>query len=182
MDSFLLAHKKEFDVIVLHAQSEFAQLRTGRATPAMVEGLMVEAYGAKAALKSLAAITCPEPRTILISPWDPGILKDIERALGINGMNAAASTDGVRVSLPLPTEEHRVAMVKILKEKVEAQRVKLRQLRDKIRESIQSKAKTKELTEDDKHRLLKELDLEIKKLTDNLDGLAKKKEQEIMTV
>lgn len=182
MDPILLAHKKEFDAVIEHAKSEFAQLRTGRATPAMVEGLLVEAYGAKSALKSLASITCPEPRTILVSPWDRAILKDIERAIGNNGMNAVASADGVRVTLPLPTEEHRVAMVKILKEKVEVQRVRFRQLRDKIRESIQSKAKTKELTEDDKHRLLKELDGETGKLSEMLEELARKKEQEIMTV
>lgn len=182
MDQFFLPYKKDFEEALEHARLELSQLRTGRATPAMVEGLMVEVYGAKSTLKSIASITCPEPRTIMIQPWDRTILKDIERALGSQSMTVVSSTDGMRVTLPMPTEEHRTAMVKVLKEKGEQERVKVRLLRDKIRDAIQGKTKNKELTEDDKYRLFKELDLEIDTLTETLEHMAKKKQQEIMTI
>ncbi len=182
MDPFFRSDQRLFDDMFEHAVRECAQLRTGRATPAMVEGLMIEAYATKTALKGLASISCPDPRTILIQPWDRSLVKDIERSLGAVGMNGRVSGERITVVLPMPTEQDRKAMVKTLKEKIEASKVSMRKLRDNIRERITKHHKTGELTEDDKYRLYKELDEMVRDLQEKLAQLEGKKEQEILTI
>ena len=182
MDPLIQKHQNAFQDVLDHAQQEAQQLRTGRASPAMVETLMVEAYGAKTVLKGIASISCPDPRSIAIQAWDRSILKDIERALGTANMNVRVGGDTITVVLPMLTEEDRKAMVKVLNAKMEAERIKLRKVREEVREEITKQEHDGSLTEDDKYRLYKELDECVKTYQEKLGSLEGKKEQEIMTV
>ncbi len=182
MDSFFAAYQKSFADVLEHARQEASQLRTGRASPALVEGLVIEAYGTKTPLKGLASISCPEPKTITIQPWDRTIVKDIERVLGAHGMTARIAGDVITVTLPLFTEQDRRGIVKILNGKMEEMWVRLRKTREEIRDRIMKESKDGTLTEDDKYRLLKELDEEVRRVQNDIAELETKKTAEIMTI
>lgn len=182
MEEMLESHKEEFEQALAHLKDELATLRVGRANPVMVENILVEAYGTKTPIKQLASITTPAIRTILIQPWDKNIIKGIERAIveaaiGINPVNEGQQ---IRLTIPPLTEESRKELVKSMGEKVEKVRITIRQIRDKIKEEIIKKEKEKEITEDDKYDLIKELDELTKDYNDQIKEIGEKKEKEIM--
>lgn len=176
--------KNEFVAIVDHCKKEVATLRTGRATPALVEHVMVEAYGVKTPLAQLASLSVPDPKTLIIQPWDKNILKDIERGIGASNLGLSPVVDGdrIRLSLPPMTEETRKQLVKVLKEKLEASRTSLRRLRDHVRDTIIAKEKEKALSEDDRYRAQRELDEYTHEIQREIEQLVAQKEKEIMTV
>jgi ribosome recycling factor len=184
MNKYIQAKQVEFSKTVDFFKKDIAGLRTGRANPSILDGVLVEAYGAKTALVGLASISVPEARSIVVSPWDKNIIKDIEKAivaadLGINPVNEGAQ---IRLVVPQLTEENRKELVKKLSEKMETSRISLRQTRDEIKEAIEAAFKNKELSEDDKFRFIKELDEEIARQNDELKKIKDKKEEEIMTI
>ena len=177
-------YQADFDKAFENLKSELTTLRVGRANPAMVENILVEAYGSKTPLKQVASITVPEARTILIQPWDKNIGKDIEKAIiaaniGLSPVNEGAQ---IRLSIPQLTEENRLELVKSLGEKLEKTRIGLRQIRDRVKDEITKQEKNKEITQDDKYNLQKKLDELVKKFNDQIKVLGEKKEQEIMTL
>lgn len=178
------AKKNEFGAIVDHYKKEVATLRTGRATPALVEHVMVEAYGVKTPLPQIASLSVPDPKTLIIQPWDKNVLKDIERGIVASNLGLSPVVDGDRVRLTLApmTEETRKQLVKILKEKLEASRTSLRRLRDHVRDTITAKEKEKALSEDDRYRVQRELDEYTHEIQAQLQQSAEQKEKEIMTV
>lgn len=178
------AKKTEFLAIIDHYKKELATLRTGRATPTLVEHVLVEAYGVKTPLAQLASLSAPDPRTLIIQPWDKNILKDIERGITASNIGLAPIIDGdrVRLSLPSLTEETRKQLVKVLKEKLEASRNNLRRLRDQIRETIIVNEKEKTISEDERYRVQRELDEYTTEIQKQLQTVAEQKEKEIMTI
>lgn len=184
MNQYVKTKQADFIKAIDFFKKDIASLRTGRANPAMLDGLYVEAYGDKNALVGLASISVPEARSIVITPWDKAITKDIEKAiaaadLGINPVNEG---DKIRLVVPRLTEENRKELVKKLSEKMETARVALRQVRDQIKESIEEAFSGKALSEDDKFRFFKELDEETARQNDELKKIKEKKEEEIMTI
>ncbi len=136
MNQYTQAKQADFIKAIDFFKKDISSLRTGRANPAMLDGVVVDAYGAKTALVGLASISVPEARSIVISPWDKNIAKDIEKAivaadLGINPVNEG---DKIRLVVPQLTEENRKELVKKLSEKMETARIALRQIRDQIEE------------------------------------------------
>lgn len=184
MNNYIQAKQNDFSKTVDFFKKDIAGLRTGRANPGILDGILVEAYGAKTALVGLASISVPEARSILITPWDKTVAKDIEKAivaanLGINPVNEGGK---IRLVAPQLTEENRKELVKKLNEKMETSRISLRQTRDEIKETIEAAFKRKSLNEDDKFRFFKELDEEISRQNDELKRIKDKKEEEIMTI
>lgn len=176
--------RQEFEKQIAHFREELSRLRTGRAHAALVENLPIEAYGTVSPLLQLGSISIPDARTILISPWDASILKDIEKAITLAHVGAQPVNDGsaIRLSLPSLTEENRKSIVKLLKERTEKTRIAVRGLRDEVKESIVSAHKKKELTDDDKFQQLKKLDEITREFTDMIEGICRTKEEDIMSL
>lgn len=184
MNKYIQAKQGDFLKVIEFFKKDIASLRTGRANPSILDGVLVEAYGAKTPLVGLASIAVPEARSIVISPWDKNIVKEVEKAIVAAGLGLSPVNEGDKIRLVVPqlTEENRKELVKKLSEKMEAGRVSLRQTRDEIKESIEAAFKDKEISEDDKFRFVKELDEEIARRNDELKKIKDKKEEEIMTI
>lgn len=170
-----------------HMAHEFAGVRTGKASPALVEGLdvAVSSYGSNMKLKALAVITTPEPRTIMIQPFDPSTVGDIEKAIRENGkLGLNPVSDGKLIRLPIPelTEERRVGLVKVIKQMAEESRISVRQHRKEGMDAAKKMKADGVLTEDQMH----DLEAEIQEITDKyikeIDQQLADKEKEVMTV
>ncbi len=150
--------------IIDHLNHELQGLRTGRANPAIVEELAVEAYGGKTPLLELAAISAPEPRLIVIQPWDPNLVRDIERAISQSPLGINPIVDGKTIRLPFPamTEARRLEMLKVVNEKGEAAKVSIRSLREDVIKQLRKSEKDGTLSED-------MLEIELKKLQTAVD-------------
>ena len=184
MNKYIQAKQGDFSKMIDFFKKDIASLRTGRANPGVLDGILVEAYGAKTPLVGLASITVPEARSIVVSPWDKNITKEVEKAItaAALGLNPVNEGDKIRLVVPQLTEENRKELVKKLSEKMETGRISLRQTRDEIKEAIEAGFKNKEMSEDDKFRFIKELDEEVSRRNDELKKIKEKKEEEIMTI
>ncbi len=177
--------KAKFQQALSHFQEELKKVRTGRAHPGMLDGVMVEAYGTPMPLIQVATVTAPEGQLLQITPFDPNNLQAISSAIRDNpslGLNPADDGRVVRVPIPPLTEERRRELAKTLSGKVEECMISMRNVRhEALREADNSK-KDKTITEDDYTSIKKELDELINKHKAEVDALAKAKEQEIMKV
>ncbi len=172
--------KKAIEAVRKEAQS----VRTGRASPALVEGLEVDAYGTPTPLIQLGQISAPEPRLIVIQPWDKSLLKAIEKAIIGSDLGLTPNSDGtlIRLQIPMLTEERRKDLVKQLHKKVEEGRVEIRTLRRHAQDELRTKTKGAGVSADDEKRLEQQL----QKLTDiyiqAADEIGSSKEKEILAV
>lgn len=184
MNQYIQTKQADFIKAIDFFKKDISSIRTGRANPSMLDGIFVEAYGTKTALVGLASINVPEARSIVVTPWDKTIAKDIEKAIAAAnlGVNPVNEGDKIRLVVPQLTEENRKELVKKLNEKMETARIALRQIRDQIKDSIETAFKDKAMSEDDKFRFIKELDEETAKQNDALKNIKEKKEEEIMTI
>ena len=176
--SFLKKKLKEIDE---HLKKELAGIRAGRATPAILDAVLIESYGAKLAVKELANILVEDAKTLKIAPWDATQTKNIEKAIvAANlGLSISVGDAGIRVTFPELTAERRQAILKTAKEKLEQAKVALRQERDRIWKDIQEKEKAGGMGEDEKFRLKNELQKEVAAAGKNFDGQFDKKEKEL---
>jgi ribosome recycling factor len=165
-------------------EEDLNSIRTGRANPALVEKVQVDYYGTPTYLQQLANIGVPEPRLLLIRPFDPSTLKDIERAIQASDLGLTPNSDGkaIRLSLPPLTEERRFELVKIVKNRVEEARVAIRNVRRDSIKDLREFETEKMISEDD----LKRGEDELQKITDEfieeVNGTGDRKENEIMEV
>lgn len=162
-------------------KKEFAGLRTGQASPAVLDGIKVESYGALAPISQVGSIALEGARSLFVSVWDKSQIKAVEKAISDAnlGLGTQATEDGVRVTFPELTTETRETLKKTAKKKLEDARVSVRQEREEIWDDIQKKEKDSELTEDDKFRLKDELQKRIDSANKDLDALGDRKEKEI---
>jgi ribosome recycling factor len=173
MDSALEAMRREFTVV-----------RTGKASPALLDTIRVDAYGSKMPINQVATVSVPEPRLMVLQPWDKGLLSAIEKAIMASELGLNPSSDGnvLRVPVPALNEERRREMVKLLHKLAEEGRVAVRHARHEANKAIKAQEQAHEIGEDDARRQLDE----IQKLTDEyiarVDALLKTKEQEVMEV
>ncbi len=160
---------------------EYRGLRTGRASPAVLDNVSIVAYGTPVPLKQVAAISVEDPRSIRVQPYDAGLLKDIERAIASAnlGLGVAADSSGVRVSFPDLTGERRIEMIKMAKQKLEEARTTMRVVRDDVWKEIQEREREGTLTEDDKYSLKDELQKKIDKANKELEKAFEAKEKEM---
>lgn len=174
--------KPEFEKTFKFLETEIAKLHTGRANPALVEDIEVNAFGSKFALKQLGAILSPQSNQIVIQPWDISYIEPIEKAISQSGlgMSAVVDKDIIRLNLPLLTEEYRQVLVKTLNEKAEQTRKTIRHWRELVWNEIQQSEKEKKISEDDKFRGKDELQKVIDDYTEKIKNLIEKKKKELI--
>ncbi len=162
---------------------DLAQVRTGRATPALLDAILVEAYGSKLSIRELASIGIEDPRTLRVSPYDPSLVKNIEQAVtSANlGLSVAVDERGVRVSFPSLTAERRGEMVKIARTKLEEARVSLRNERDMVWNAIQKMEKEGKMGEDEKFRAKDEMQKFTDEANKHFEEQMERKEKEILS-
>lgn len=184
MNQYLEKSKNKFLTAVDHIKKDIGSIRTGRATPAILENITVEAYETKTPLNQLASITTPEPRMLMVQPWDKSIIKEIEKSIRLQNPALNPVNEGavLRINLPPLTEENRKELVKILKGKIEQGKQQVRHVRDEVREEISEAEKNKQFSQDDKFRFQKELDDYSQTINDQIKKLSEDKEKEIMTL
>jgi ribosome recycling factor len=177
-------YRKDFQKAIDHLHDELKTLRTGRATPALVEGIQVDAYGTKTPIVGLASITTPDSRTVQIEPWDKGVVQGIEKAIqeARIGINPTVAGTVIRLSMPPLTEESRRELLKVMGDKLEHTRISIRNVRDRAKAEILEMEKEKLITEDDKYRQLEQLDKITGEWNDQVKQIGEDKEKEIMTI
>ncbi len=175
--------KEKTNAVVTWLQKECGLIRTGRATPNLLDGIFVESYGAKVPLSQIGSIGTDDPKTLRVTPWDMTMSKHIEKAITVANLGLSVVLDdrGVRVVFPELSAERRVALVKIAKERLEEARKTLRLERDKTWTDIQNKEKEGGMGEDEKFRLKKEMEKIGDETQKKLEELIAKKEKEILS-
>ncbi len=160
---------------------EFSTIRTGRATPAILDGVKVEAYGSDMAISSLANVSVEDARMIRITPWDMSQVKAIEKGIAESdlGLSIAVDDKGIRVTFPELTSDRRTALVKVAKQKLEDARITLRTEREKVLKDVEAQEKAGSMSEDEKFRVKAELQKMVDETGATLEQFFNKKEKEI---
>lgn len=170
---------QRFQSIIDFLVKDLGTIRTGRASSVMVEDIPVEAYGSIMQIKSLANISIPEARQILIDPWDKSVIKDIEKGIAAANLGFNPINDGkvIRINLPEMTEDGRKELIKVVGQKCENARIEIRKAREDFKLLIKD-----EKDEDIKNESLEELDEITKEYNEKIEDIRKNKEEEIMTI
>lgn len=176
--------KVNLEKTIEYLRMELAGIQTGRATPTLVEDLKVDCYGQKLPIKQLAAISSPEPRLLIVRPWDSAIIKDIERAIKDSrlGLSMSSDNEAIRLNVPSLSEERRKELARILSDKAEECRIAVRRQRGEVWERIQDMEKNKEIREDDKFRAKDELQKIVDQYNEKIEEMKSRKEDEILKV
>ncbi|MEK7106409.1 MAG: ribosome recycling factor [Patescibacteria group bacterium] len=168
--------KQELKKVEEWLGKEYSQVHTGRATPMVLDSVMVESYGARQPIKNVAGISIEDPKTIRVAPWDKNQIKDIESAIMASnlGLSVVSDSDGVRVIFPMLTTENRTKLAKILKEKLEDARISVRKSRGDEMDKLE------DLSEDEKKRAKDDVQKCVDESNANLEAIFAKKETEVM--
>ena len=170
--------KKAIDFVM----REFSEVRTGRANPSIVEGLHIDYYGTPTMIKQIAAISAADAHMLIIQPWDPTAIAEIEKTILKSNLGLSPSNDGkiIRLSVPALSQERRGELVKILHKKAEEGRVSLRTIRHEAKAVVEKSEKDKLISEDDKFRGVDELQKLVDKYIARIDDILKNKEKEVL--
>ena len=182
MDKNFIAFKQKRDEIFDWLLKEYAGLRTGRATPALLDGVMVDSYGSKMPIKHVAAISTEDPKTLRIAPWDASQIKGIEQAIAASnlGISTAPDSTGIRVIFPDLTTERRTLLSKLVKEKLEEAKISVRKDREKNLGDLNEAKKSGEVSEDEHARLRDQLQKLVDEANQKLEQFADDKQKEIL--
>lgn len=178
-------YEDKMNLAFMHFEDELKKVRTGRAHPAMLDGIQAEAYGQKMPLNQVANITAPEPQLLQVTPFDPSNIQAISAAIRADqslGFNPSDDGRVVRVPVPPLTEERRKLLVKQTGEKVEEARIALRNIRQDALKDAKRKKDDKELSEDDVKRIEKDIDKLMSDFQAKIDATFKEKEKDILTI
>lgn len=184
IEDFLADAKRRMDKSIESTHHEFNSIRTGRASPALLDRITIDYYGTTTPLKSLASISAPEPRLLVVQPFDPGAIKNIERAVQESDLGLTPSNDGKVVRLPIPslTEERRKDLVKVVRRVAEDGKVAIRNVRRDVMQHLKDLVVNGDVGDDEERRA----EQQVQKITDehtkSIDDLLKVKEAEIMEV
>jgi len=167
-----------------HFKSEIGTFSVGRATPFLVEDIMIDYYGTPTPLKQIASISIPDARNILIKPWEKNQLKEIEKAINLAQLGFNPVNDGItiRITVPQPTEERRKDLVKKLHEILEDAKISVRNAREDAMKEVKKKEKDGEISEDERFRVQEEIQKIVNEENKKLEEESEKKEKEIMTI
>ena len=182
MNDVVIQSKKHMEKAIEHMKAEFSKLRVGRANASMVEGVKVEVYGSAMTLKEVAALTIPDAKTIAIQPWDRSVLAEIEKGILAANLGLTPINDGklVRINLPPMTEDRRKDFVKQIKKFGEDAKIAVRNTRRDTLDGF--KKSTKEVSEDETHRLQDEIQKATDHFVQEIDKLVDSKSKEVMTL
>ena len=181
-DDILLDTEDRMDKAIQHLNQQLSGIRTGRANPGLVDTLKVEVYGSQTPMKQLASVGAPEPQQIVIRPYDPGTIKEIERAIVNSGLGFAPQNDGriIRINVPPLTTETRKKLVARIKELTEEAKVSIRNVRRDGNKAAEQGEKDGELTEDERDQTKDQIQEMTKKYEGLAADMAKKREDEVM--
>lgn len=170
--------------ILNHLKAALQCIRTGRATPSLVENILIEAYGTKTPLVQIASINAPDPKSIVIEPYDQSIIKAIEDSLRQSNLGLNPTNEGrlIRLSLPPLTEEDREKFARLADQHLELSKVAMRNVREEILKSIKNQEKNKEISEDQSFQDQKKLQEKVDQFNKQIEEIAKKKREEIMSL
>ncbi len=165
-------------------KKDYGTLRAGRATPSLLDKVMVDYYGTPTPVNQMANVTIPEPRIIMIKPYDKGSLKEIEKAIQKSDLGLTPNSDGIaiRLTIPQPTQERRKELVKVVGKKAEETKVAMRNVRRDANEAIKKLEKDKQITEDDRKDAQDKMQKLLDKYIKLVDGTKATKEKEVMEV
>ncbi|MCF7843652.1 ribosome recycling factor [Candidatus Gracilibacteria bacterium] len=174
--------KTQKEAILEWLKSEYRSISTGRATPQVLDLVHIDLYGAKTQIAHAGSVTIEDPRTLRVSPWDKTIVGVMEKAVNDAdlGLSVSSDADGLRVHFPALTTETRQKLVKLLKERLEEARVRVRSFREETNRDIDDRAKEGEYGEDDQHKYREELQKNVDGANTQLEELFHKKEREVM--
>lgn len=175
---------EQLEQAIAHLHQELNGLRTGRAVPTLVENIPVLSYGTMTPLQQLASISAPEPQQLLIQPWDPSLVKDIEKAIAQSPLGINPVVDGKMIRLPFPpmTDERRQQLIKVVKEKTEEARVRIRGVREETVKKLRQQEKEGVLSEDQLTVQTKELQAQIDQAVVKVENQAQAKETELQII
>jgi ribosome recycling factor len=184
IDDFLADAKRRMDKSIEATHHEFNSIRTGRASPALLDRITIDYYGTPTPLKSLASISAPEPRLLVVQPFDPGAIKGIERAVQESDLGLTPSNDGKVVRLPIPalTEERRKDLVKVVRRVAEDGKVAIRNVRRDVMQHLKELVVNGDVGDDEERRAEQQVQKVTDEHTKSIDDLLKVKEAEIMEV
>lgn len=177
-------YESKMDKTIGNFRDQLASVRAGRANPAVLDRITVDYYGAATPIQQVGTVSTPDPRTIMIQPWDASILKEIEKAIQTSDLGINPQNDGkvIRLNFPQLTEERRKELTKLVKKYAEEAKVAIRNVRRDAMDDYKKQQKNSEITEDDQKKLEKDLqDLTDKKVKE-IDKIAEEKEKELLTV
>jgi ribosome recycling factor len=184
-ESLFSAGRQKMDGVVELVKDDLMGVQTGRAKPALVEGIKVEAYeGSWMEIRELAGTTAPDAKSIVIKPWDPSVLKRMEKALQKSDLNVKPVVDNdlIRINIPALTEERRQELVKQVKQKVEAGKAMLRQARLEVKKEIDKQKDQAGISEDDIHKMYEKLQKLVDGYNQQLEKMEEQKEKELMVM
>lgn len=164
--------------------AELTKIRTGKAAGVLVEDIEVDVYGSKMKIKELASISTPDPQTIIVSPWDKSIIKDVAKALQESslGLNPIVGADSIKLVVPPLTEERRKELIKVVNEKLEECKNSMRNIRQEAMKQIDKAFSQKEIGEDDKYNQRQEVEDIFKEFAERAEKVAEMKRQDILNL
>ena len=170
------------NMITKWLSDEYMKIRTSKANPGLLDSIKVSVYGNNTSLRQVASISVEDPKTLLVTPYDPGVIQDIEKALNTSeiGFSVSVSGSSVRISFPPLTGERREMLIKSTKMKLEEAKVSLRGLRDEISKDIEKRVKGKEISEDEKFKIKETLQTKVDTQSLELEKIMKNKEKELL--
>ena len=176
--------EKKMKAVIKKTREEFKTVRTGRAHPGLVENITVDYYGTQTPLNQMANISAPEPRSLVIEPYDKSVLENVEKAIMKANLGLTPNNDGnlIRINVPQLTEERRKELVKVVNEKAEESRISIRNIRREANEELDIIEEEGEISEDNMHRGLDNIQTLTDKYIDKINEMLKKKEEAIMEV
>jgi ribosome recycling factor len=176
--------KEKMGQPIAFLQKELSSIRTGRATPAILDGVQVDYFGTPTPISQLASVSAPESRLIVVQPWDPTVLGEMEKAILRANLGLTPTNDGkvIRIAIPALTEERRKELVKVARKMAEEAKVALRNVRRELKEQIKDLEKKKEISEDQMHTTQGEVQKLTDKFVEEVDGIIQKKEKEILEI
>jgi len=184
MEKVLMDTENKMEKTLESIGHQLVRLRTGKASPALLDGIKVEYYGTPTPLNQIASISTPEPRLLVVHPWDKSAVADVEKAIQASELGLNPNSDGTVIRIPIPTltEDRRKELVKFAKKITEEGKVGVRNVRREVIDEIKQKQKDGGIPEDDSHRLQDRIQELTEKFSKRIDDLLKSKEEEIMTV
>lgn len=184
VSDIIKTHEEKMQRTLDALKREFASLRAGRATPALLDKIMVDYYGSPTPVNQVAKVSVPEYRMIVIQPWEKPMLKEIEKAIMKSDLGLSPNSDGqsIRLAIPPLTQERRAELVKTINKKTEESKIALRNIRREVNDAIKKLEKAKEITEDDMEKGQKDTQKVVDNFIKLIDEARAAKETEVMSV
>lgn len=183
-DRIMQDGKSRMEEVIAATKRTFSSVRTGRANPALLDRITVSYYGTPTPLNQMASVSVPEPRLLVITPWDKGSIKDVEKAILTSDLGLMPSNDGtvIRLAIPTLTEERRKDLVRLVRKDAEEHRVAIRNIRRDLNDGVKKLEKSGDISEDESHRIQGVVQEQTDDFINQIDELLKVKEKEIMEV